>query len=232
MSYLAKWEYSLLAQIDSCFFNLAKRKDGLKSKDCEKICEIFSTFIDKNLLDIEMLKDMYAKYSWEKTGDLSITASSELSIWDDMLKRQRKVFMDLKERKVLPTDKEWKAFQERIYYTEEKNVDQIIQSLGVHNCVHEKEIVNISNCWKRMWKGTKSNIKHHQVAKGSAYCSYDCNDKGCVNTHSEDPFYYNKHWKNRMSNELREVIKLKLDAFSVLKRKLISRTNFTKKGND
>ncbi|XP_066921264.1 uncharacterized protein [Clytia hemisphaerica] len=198
ITYVAQWDNTVLAQIDSCFYEIAE-EFGVRSEECREVCQIFSRAVDNIPDDAKRLKQIATRCSHEKFQQKACMQRSGQPVWEKMMVEGLKVLEDLKEnRSQYPLLDDWKLFYESLVYTEKVELHNFLQSEMAKECLSCAFLDELGEAWMRILK-----IKRlSPVAKAAVECTFDCKDQSCPKRHSKDPNFYKESWLKKLDREL------------------------------
>jgi len=202
LSYVAKWENSLLAQIDSCFYYQAE-EHGVKSEQCKELSMIFSRMVDHNPSDIKRLKQISALCPVSNPyNKILCPPENKKPVWEKMRENCLDILTVLKERKTFPSLQDWQDFCESLLYVDHDDVNEILASPICQQYLQKKEIEEIHEMWCRISKGKKIAAAANDVPE----CTYDCADVECKKRHSSDPVFYQEKWQLKVQEQVFSII--------------------------
>ena len=204
--YVAQWESSMLAQVESTFFKLASFR-GINSYDCKHLSAIFSRAVDQKPVDIDLLKQKIALASEIIEQGPIYQNFEHLPLWDRMLHKQLSLLEALKIQSRVTTDG-WGKFFETIG---DKTQAEIISILGEESITATASHDQIEKV-KKSWMFINSNdFKPRTMAEPEGEnrtptCSYDCIKQNCEKDHAKSAVWY-ESWTAKMKFEVNEFIK-------------------------
>ena len=158
-TYIALWENKILAEIDSCFYELAE-EFGVDSKECQELCEIFSRAVDNIPSDVKRLREISSRCSPSSKSSSSSRNSSGKPIWDKLTVRRLELLEKLREEKQnnrFPDSGDWKVFYNSLVYRNEADLIHVLFSPLVQQ-VLGVETMHLKIDWSRILKERPINL--------------------------------------------------------------------------
>ena len=206
--YVAQWENSLLAQIDSTYFKLASMK-GINSQDCRELSALFSRAVDQTPSDLDQLRTKMAISTRTVDQGPFVQDIEELPIWERMLIKQSLLLSNLKTRNTYLDVADWNTFFETLVDKNEPQIEQILNDINITQSATDKQIEKIKHSWfllsSKHFKPTLPRVLSSQgIENETPMCVFDCVEKNCPKDHPHTLDWYNC-WT--------ETVKLELDVF-------------------
>ena len=220
--YVALWENSMLAQIDSCFFQLAGEK-GISSDDCRELCALFSRAVDQIPSELEQLKQFASKARKLENGPF-VQNESMMPIWERMMKNQLEALELIKRRNTYMDLSDWRKFYSLLVSKSSQEIEQVLNNFEIQAVTTKFKIVSLKKSWiilaKNNFQPPKMVIKAKDdddddretqcseidAIKSNLLCTYDCTDTTCAKSHSEKLNWHHS-WKNTMTQDIDVFIK-------------------------
>lgn len=214
VSYTAKWENSLLGQIDNCFYNLAELY-GVKSDQCKEICIIFSRVVDQVPADIKRLESIARYYGFtpKRYHCFASTPENRQPVWERMRHNIIETLGQLKRREKFP-QADWERFYDSLIYQDQGDIKALFSSSLVQELLNKEQIDKIKVLWERMCEGKRKMI---QQPTQSIDCIYDCSFSECKNEHGSDPAVFKQNWKGECQDVILSLFKDKMEEFEKVK---------------
>ena len=201
-TYVALWENTTLAEIDSCFYEVAE-EFGVNSERCKELCEIFSRAVDNIPSDVKRLREISSRCSRpSKCSSSSCYSTNGKPIWDKLIMKGLELLENLRgeSQNRFPDSEDWRVFHDSLVYSNEDDLERLLFTpLNQEVLGSAGEATKLMRNWSRILKKRSVNL---QVADDAVECSFDCDDINCNNKHSTNPQFYKTRWMERLYEEL------------------------------
>ena len=197
-SYVAFWENTTLADIDSCFYELAEQF-GVNSKECEELGQIFSRAVDNIPSDVKRLREIISSCSRPSKCSSPSRHTNGKPIWDKLIIKGLELLETLKENNRFPDFNDCKVFCKSLVYCDKSDLERVLFSPLIQGALGGSKTIQLKNDWSIILKERPVNL---QIEDDAAECSLDCTDVDCKNKHSTNPQMYKARWMERLNEEL------------------------------
>ena len=229
--YVAQWENSMLAQIDSTFFQLAAQR-GINSHDCKDLSALFSRAVDQIPSDLDLLKQKMAKCSRIVEQGPFVPDFEQLPIWEKMWEKQKSLLEKLRKTRHGAIEvSDWERFFKTLVNKTEAEIVQIFSDKNIMEAATVQQIEKMKSSWILL-----SSINFDPPLPGNVECKpdllplcrFDCVQKSCPKRHPQNLEWYNS-WNTQVKRELNFFIvpiKVRIDKLNEILSEQESRLKF------